>query len=83
MICPLLAAGVLATPTENHLARLDLASESAEVRAADRASACLESACAWWMNGSKKDERSGETITLEGCALTAGVYALAALTTKR
>ena len=49
MICPVLAAGVLATPTTWHLSKLNLASDSAEVRAADRASACLESDCAFWI----------------------------------
>jgi len=53
MICPLLAAGVLATPGVEGLAKLDLASENAEVRASDRASACLEDACAFWIPEAK------------------------------
>ena len=48
MICPLLACGVLATPDQGKLSMLDLAGEEREERAADRASACLSDACAWW-----------------------------------
>jgi len=48
-ICPLLAAGVLATPGVEKLEMLNLASERHETRAADRASECLYRDCAWWM----------------------------------
>ena len=48
-VCPLLAAGVLATPGVEGLSKLDLASERDEIRAADRASACLATGCAWFM----------------------------------
>lgn len=53
MICPVLAAGVLATPGVEGLSKLHLADERDEVRAADRASTCLESACAWWVPEAK------------------------------
>jgi len=49
MICPLLAAGVLATPSVEKLSMLDLASTDPDVRAGDRASECLSKDCAWWM----------------------------------
>jgi len=72
-VCPLLAAGVLATPGVEGLSKLDLASEQDEIRAADRASACLTTGCAWFMT----DE--------EGCAVwvLARPAELAALLRKR
>ena len=52
MICPLLACGVLATPDQGKLSRLNLAGEQ-EQRAGDRASECLKEACGWWIPGAE------------------------------
>jgi len=46
MICPLLAAGVLATPSEEAMRKLQMTQTN---RTADLASECLGKACGWWV----------------------------------
>jgi len=48
-VCPLLAAGVFATPGIEGLSKLALASTQDDIRTADRASTCLGDGCAWFM----------------------------------
>ena len=46
MVCPLLAAGVLATPSEEAMRKLQLTQTN---RTADLASECLGEDCGWWV----------------------------------